>query len=162
MNKNKELLKELGLYSTNEEIQFSEAVTDIAAEITTYRAKNNMSQKDLADKMNKTQSYVSKIEKGENNLSLKKLAEISSLLGGELKVSLGVADYKAEIQKFENIKSAVCEAKKKKDQSFLFTTELNGEKARTTNETISFGENNIDNELSNLDMKDEEGWNTAA
>ena len=162
MNKNKELLKELGLYSTNEEIQFSEAVTDIAAEITTYRAKNNMSQKDLADKMNKTQSYVSKIEKGENNLSLKKLAEISSLLGGELKVSLGVADYKAEIQKFENIKSAVSEANKKKDQSFRFTTKLNGKKARTTNENISFGENNIDNELSNLDMKDEEGWDTAA
>ena len=101
MNKNDAILQEMGLNISDEEVKYLEVITDIAAEITTFRALNNLSQKELARKLNKKQSYVSKLESGENNLTIKKLSEISVLLEGDLHVSLGIADYQDEIEKYE-------------------------------------------------------------
>jgi len=101
MDKNDAILQEMGLSISDEEVKYLEVITDIAAEITTYRALNNLSQEELARKLNKKQSYVSKLESGENNLTIKKLSEISVLLEGDLHVSLGIADYQDEIEKYE-------------------------------------------------------------
>src|SRR6056297_2306841 len=102
MDKNDAILQEMGLNISDEEVKYLEVITDIAAEITTFRALNNLSQKELARKLNKKQSYVSKLESGENNLTIKKLAEISVLLEGNLQVSLGIADYQDEIEKYQH------------------------------------------------------------
>ncbi len=96
------MLEAMGLLVSDEEVKYIGILSDIAAEITTYRALNNLSQAQLAKKLNKKQAYVSKLESGENNLTIKKLSEISVLLEGNLQISLGIADYKAEIEKYEN------------------------------------------------------------
>ncbi|HOO33487.1 MAG TPA: helix-turn-helix transcriptional regulator [Thermotogota bacterium] len=99
---NYDMLEAMGLLVSDEEVKYIGILSDIAAEITTYRALNNLSQAQLAKKLNKKQAYVSKLESGENNLTIKKLSEISVLLEGNLQISLGIADYKAEIEKYEN------------------------------------------------------------
>lgn len=99
---NYDMLEAMGLLVSDEEVKYIGILSDIAAEITTYRALNNLSQAQLAKKLNKKQAYVSKLESGENNLTIKKLSEISVLLEGNLQISLGIADYKAELDKYEN------------------------------------------------------------
>jgi transcriptional regulator with XRE-family HTH domain len=104
MSKEKEydILEAMGLIVSDEEIKYIDILSDIAAEITTYRALNNLNQVQLAEKLNKKQAYVSKLESGENNLTIKKLSEISVLLDGDLQISLGIADYRSELDKYEN------------------------------------------------------------
>jgi len=95
------IFEEFDIFSTDEELMYSDVVTDIAAEITTYRAVNNLTQKELGDSIGNNQSYISKLENGEKNLSIKTLSEISTKLGGNLKISLGIADFKMELKKHE-------------------------------------------------------------
>lgn len=96
------IYNEFAIFSSDEENMFSDVITDIAAELTTFRMLNKLTQHDLAGKLGKQQAYISKLENGEKNLSLKTLAEISVKLGGDLKISLGIADYKEELEKYEN------------------------------------------------------------
>lgn len=53
-----------------------------------YRIANSMTQKDLAKKLNVSQVMVSKYENGEYNFTLKKLCEISEILGAKLSLEM--------------------------------------------------------------------------
>ena len=53
---------------------------DIACEFINYRAANNMTQKELAERLNMTQAMVSKLESGEYNPTVKMLFEIAEKL----------------------------------------------------------------------------------
>ena len=68
---------------TKLEFELSNILVDIACKIINYRLDNDMTQKDLADKLDITQAMVSKLESGEYNPSIEFLFKISKKLGWE-------------------------------------------------------------------------------
>ena len=64
-----------------QEFELSNILVDIACKIFNFRLDNNMTQKDLANKLEITQAMVSKLESGEYNPSIEFLFKISKKLG---------------------------------------------------------------------------------
>ena len=73
---------------TEEEFELSDILVDIACKIINYRLDNNITQKELADRLNITQAMVSKLESGEYNLSIEFLFKISSKLGWRFQLTI--------------------------------------------------------------------------
>lgn len=69
---------------------YREIIAQISGEIMAYRKENNLTQEQLAKKLGISQEMVSRIESGKENLSLRRLVEISLKLGGKLRLSLGI------------------------------------------------------------------------
>lgn len=63
-----------------QEFELSNILVDIACKIINYRLDHNMTQKDLADKLDITQEAVLKLESGEYNPSIEFLFKISKKL----------------------------------------------------------------------------------
>jgi transcriptional regulator with XRE-family HTH domain len=61
---------------------------EVAKQIISLRKALGLSQKELADKLNTKQSAISRIEKGEQNISIGLLEKIADALGVEVNVSL--------------------------------------------------------------------------
>jgi len=72
---------------TKQEFELSDILVDIACKIINYRLDNNMTQKDLADKLGITQAMVSKLESGEYNPSIEFLFKISKKLGWKFELT---------------------------------------------------------------------------
>ena len=66
---------------TKQEFELSDILVDIACKIINYRLDNNLTQKELADKLEITQAMVSKLESGEYNPSIGFLFKIARKLG---------------------------------------------------------------------------------
>ncbi|NLY71854.1 MAG: helix-turn-helix transcriptional regulator [Clostridiales bacterium] len=66
---------------TKQEFELSNMLVDIACKIINYRLDNDLTQQDLAKKLNKTQAMVSKLESGEYNPTIEFLYKISKKLG---------------------------------------------------------------------------------
>lgn len=49
------------------------------------RARKGLTQEDLAEKMNTDRTFISRIECGRMNMSLKKIVELTNFLGADLK-----------------------------------------------------------------------------
>jgi len=60
---------------------------DIALTILELRKKQKLTQKKLAKLMNTDQSVISRIEKGIENISLKRLFSLAEALGAQVKIS---------------------------------------------------------------------------
>lgn len=71
---------------TKQEFELSDILVDIACKIINYRLDNNITQKELADRLNITQAMVSKLESGEYNPSIEFLFKVSSKLGWKLQL----------------------------------------------------------------------------
>lgn len=72
-----------------EEIRYFELddiLVDIATTLINYRINNNLTQKELSQKLGCTQAMVSKLESGEYNPSVEQLWKIASALGLEFKI----------------------------------------------------------------------------
>lgn len=63
-----------------EKRELEDLLVDIACEFINYRVANNMTQKELAERLNMTQAMVSKLESGEYNPTVKMLFEIAKKL----------------------------------------------------------------------------------
>ncbi|EHR36009.1 helix-turn-helix domain-containing protein [Helcococcus kunzii] len=63
-----------------EKIEIDRILVDIASAIILYRVENNLSQKELAKKLDMTQAMISKLESGDYNPTVKMLVEISNKL----------------------------------------------------------------------------------
>jgi transcriptional regulator with XRE-family HTH domain len=63
---------------------------EVAQQIISLRKSLGLSQKELAEKLNTRQSAISRIEKGEQNISIGLLEKIADALGVEVNVSLNV------------------------------------------------------------------------
>lgn len=61
---------------------------EVAKQIISLRKSLGLSQKELAEKLNTKQSAISRIEKGEQNISIGFLDKIADALGVEVNVSL--------------------------------------------------------------------------
>lgn len=64
--------------------KFIEKNFDIVEEIYALLESNGMSQKDLADKLGKRESEISKWLSGSHNLTLKSIAKIESVFGQDI------------------------------------------------------------------------------
>jgi transcriptional regulator with XRE-family HTH domain len=87
----KGFLKEMGIEITKADKEYGKIISRFSSELLVYRYENNLTQKQLAEKLGVNQPYLSKIENGEKNLSIKKLAGISAKLGGNLKITFGIS-----------------------------------------------------------------------
>ncbi|MGD9570202.1 MAG: helix-turn-helix transcriptional regulator [Sedimentibacter sp.] len=70
------------------QIELDSLLVNLSCEIINYRMENNLTQKNLADKLEITQAMVSKIESGDYNPSVEFLFNISKKLGLDLVVEL--------------------------------------------------------------------------
>lgn len=88
----KKMLVEAKDYFNNESDEFKremiveDLLVDIACEFIKYRVKNELTQKDLAKKLEITQAMVSKLESGDYNPSIKMLFEIAQKLSWNFKI----------------------------------------------------------------------------
>lgn len=72
---------------TEQGFQLSDILVDIACKIINYRLDNELSQKDLANKLDITQAMVSKLESGEYNPSIEFLFKISKKLNWKFELT---------------------------------------------------------------------------
>ena len=72
---------------TKQEFELSDILVDIACKIINYRLDNDMTQKELANKLDITQAMVSKLESGEYNPSIGFLFKISKKLGWKFELT---------------------------------------------------------------------------
>lgn len=88
-----EFLKEIGVWpKTLEEELYRKAVAHIGAELMAYRKEHGLTQEQLAELLRMSQEMVSRIERGRENLSLKRLTKIAAALTGTFRISFGVLD----------------------------------------------------------------------
>lgn len=66
--------------------ELDDILIDIATTLINYRINNNLTQKELAQKLGCTQAMISKLESGEYNPSVEQLWKIASALGLEFKI----------------------------------------------------------------------------
>lgn len=66
--------------------ELDDILVDIATTLINYRINNNLTQKELAQKLGCTQAMISKLESGEYNPSVEQLWKIASALGLEFKI----------------------------------------------------------------------------
>lgn len=94
-----------------QEMEAEDLLVDIACEFINYRAKNKLSQKELAEKLQMTQAMVSKLESGEYNPTIKMLFEISQKLSWKFSVRFesGTEDYAYHFEQTEAITPMVDE-----------------------------------------------------
>jgi len=81
------LINELADEITQEEFELDDILSEISLTLIKYRLKNNLTQKDLADKLELSQSMISKLESGDYNPSISQLWKISKKLGWTFNVT---------------------------------------------------------------------------
>ena len=83
---------------TKQEFELSDILLDIACKIINYRLDNDMTQKELANKLDITQAMVSKLESGEYNPSIGFLFKISKKLGWKFELTFEERHIDASVQ----------------------------------------------------------------
>lgn len=63
----------------------NEIIKQFGRNVKAERSRLGLSQDDLAEKMGVNNQYISKIECGKQNMSLKKIVELTNYLGTDLK-----------------------------------------------------------------------------
>lgn len=93
MDINKELLKtpwnlidEFASDEAKESFELDDILVSISLKLINYRTDNNMTQKDLANKLEISQAMISKLESGDYNPSIEQLWKISKKLGWKFAV----------------------------------------------------------------------------
>ncbi len=83
------------------EIEFEAIKAKIAGELIAYRHKHDISQKELADAMGVSQPFISQIENGDWNPSLRTLIGLIMKLGGELEMNPRLLEHAFSIKSNE-------------------------------------------------------------
>lgn len=96
-NDNQKFLKEMGIEISKADKEYGKIISRLSTELLVYRHENDLTQKQLAEQLGVNQPYLSKIENGEKNLSIRKIAEITAKLNGDLTISFGIS--KLDIEK---------------------------------------------------------------
>lgn len=81
-----DLIDELADDDLEQLFELDDILVDISLKIINYRINNDLSQKQLAEKLDISQSMVSKLESGEYNPTVEQLWKISKKLGWSFKV----------------------------------------------------------------------------
>ncbi|SNX52876.1 helix-turn-helix transcriptional regulator [Thermoanaerobacterium sp. RBIITD] len=91
------LIDELADESTKEKFELDDILYEISMKIYEFRIKNDLTQKQLAEKLEIKQSMVSKLESGQYNPTIEQLWKISKKLGWNFKIIFGEENSKAKI-----------------------------------------------------------------
>ncbi len=83
------------------EIKFESIKARIAGELIAYRQEHDISQKELADAVGVTQPFISQIENGDWNPSLRRLIGLILKLGGELEMNPRLLEHEFSIKNNE-------------------------------------------------------------
>ena len=85
----REKFKEKGIILKEESEEVDPYLKKIGETIKKVRKEKGLTQKQIAEKLGVSQQFFSRIESGKENITLKYLVKIASLLGEELKISIG-------------------------------------------------------------------------
>lgn len=100
--------------TTKSRFELDDLLYDISLKIFDYRMQNDLSQKELAKKLEVTQAMVSKLESGQYNPTVEQLWKISKRLNLNLVVSLQTKeDDKTEVWDTQEYKLGNIEENKK-------------------------------------------------
>ncbi|MGB9680335.1 MAG: helix-turn-helix domain-containing protein [Thermoanaerobacteraceae bacterium] len=91
------LIDDLADESTKEKFGLDDILYEISMKIYEFRVKNDLTQKQLAEKLGITQSMVSKLESGQYNPTIEQLWKISKKLGWNFKIIFGEEDDETQI-----------------------------------------------------------------
>lgn len=83
-----DFLNEFASDEAKDRFELDDILYDISMRIFNYRTENNLSQKELANKLEVTQAMVSKLESGQYNPSIEQLWKISKKINLKFTVSL--------------------------------------------------------------------------
>lgn len=89
---------------TKNELELIDILADIAGEVTLYRIDNNLTQQDLAEKLDVTQAMISKLESGEYNPSIEFLFKLAKKMDRSLELNFegksadNSVQYKSELE----------------------------------------------------------------
>ncbi len=95
MEVNQDLLKnpwdvidEIADDETQEKFELDDILVEISLKIINYRIEKGITQKKLAEKLNVSQSMISKLESGEYNPTIEQLWKVSKKLGWNLELQM--------------------------------------------------------------------------
>lgn len=91
------LINELADEKTQEEFELDDILSEISLTLIKYRLKNNFTQKNLADKLELSQSMISKLESGDYNPSISQLWKISKKLDWTFNVTFNEGSTETKI-----------------------------------------------------------------
>ncbi|QSZ27780.1 helix-turn-helix transcriptional regulator [Aceticella autotrophica] len=91
------LIDDLADESTKEKFELDDILYEISMKIYEFRIKNDLTQKQLAEKLEIKQSMVSKLESGQYNPTIEQLWKISKKLGWNFEIIFGEGNSKAKI-----------------------------------------------------------------
>lgn len=72
----------------NEQFELDDILVDISMKFINYRIENNLTQKQLAEKLEVSQSMISKFESGEYNPTIEQLFKVSKKLGWRFNLTI--------------------------------------------------------------------------
>ena len=98
-----ELLEVLSDGMSEAEILLAKVLGEISAQISSERIRRGLSQKEFAALMGTTQATISKLESGDQNFTVKKLAELACKLDLDLQIRLTAPKQAARPQPHSNI-----------------------------------------------------------
>ncbi len=125
--------------SIDEILEYEQMLLSISKTILGYRKKNNLTQKELAEKLNVNQTMISKLERGDYNPTLKTLHTISRKLTrtSDLLINM-LKDIITSLYKNKSIDYSI---KFKKYETYRYNTgkRSNITYLSTTNNNIDYG-----------------------
>ncbi|MGD9487584.1 MAG: helix-turn-helix domain-containing protein [Calditrichaceae bacterium] len=87
--KNKSWLKnKIEKHAKNDSYMLEGQILDITEQISIRLMELNWSKKDLAEKMNSSQAYITKLLNGKNNYTLKTLVKLAEILDVNLEINM--------------------------------------------------------------------------
>lgn len=84
-----QVLRQVGIecYTDASENMFYDTLRNLSTMVINYRTKNKLTNKQLADMLGITTSVMSRIESGNQNLSLKTICRVLSKIGADIQLS---------------------------------------------------------------------------
>ena len=127
----------------NEILDYTDILVEIAKELINYRKKNNLTQKQLANKLNVNQTMVSKLESGNYNVTFKTLLKISYKLEENSDIFLetlqNIRKILIEKENYKNKKMNIVCKINMENSNYIFLMKYDGEIEENTKQDYKIG-----------------------
>lgn len=127
----------------NEILDYTDILAEIAKELINYRKKNNLTQEQLANKLNVNQTMVSKLESGNYNATFKTLLRISYKLEENSDIFLetlqNIRKILIEKENYKNKKMNIVCKINMENSNYIFLMKYDGEIEENTKQDYKIG-----------------------
>ena len=127
----------------NEILDYTDILAEIAKELINYRKKNNLTQEQLANKLNVNQTMVSKLERGNYNATFKTLLRISYKLEENSDIFLetlqNIRKILIEKENYKNKKMNIVCKINMENSNYIFLMKYDGEIEENTKQYYKIG-----------------------